>query len=88
MMSSLNFVILCSSRERYAEQNLQIKHPARAPVWPVDGEVPNVCLPAQERMTVAELRKAMRNTSHNGFPVTRHAPSGEVCRVETLEATS
>jgi len=33
---------------------------------------------------VAELRKAMRNTSHNGFPITRHAPSGEVRRREGL----
>ena len=27
---------------------------------------------------MADLRKAMRNTSHNGYPITRHTSSGEV----------
>ena len=37
---------------------------------------------------MAELRKAMRNTSHNGFPITRQASSGEVCRFEAHAAMS
>ena len=34
---------------------------------------------------MAELRKVMRNTSHNGFPVTRRTAHGEVCRPRDVQ---